>query len=182
MALKIKKLTRIDDTKIVCGLRLNNKAATGKRILTLKVKNTEYNEGITVFDKIDGIEIFPAIGRARVSSGAAYPPQGVQFVARAIDFGKDGKPNTPDDLILETVNANWSLEEIVTRENDDDLKYLKAPVVNGLYTPVTTYGPIEERFQRREGVGLIGVKASYKKFKAKARLAVTVPDFITHIK
>ncbi|MBW1649616.1 MAG: quinohemoprotein amine dehydrogenase subunit alpha [Deltaproteobacteria bacterium] len=179
---KIKKLARIDDTKLVCELRLNNKTATGKRILTLKVKDAQYNEGITVFNKIDGIEIFPAIGRARVSSGAAYPPHGVQFVARAINFGKDGKPNTADDLILEPVDVKWSLEEVVTRENDDDLKYLKAPITNGLYTPVTTYGPIEERTQRREGVGLIGVSALYEKFKAKARLAVTVPDFIPHIK
>ncbi|MBW1616329.1 MAG: quinohemoprotein amine dehydrogenase subunit alpha [Deltaproteobacteria bacterium] len=124
--IKIKKLTRINDTKLICKLKINNKIANGKRVLTLKVKDVRYNEGITIFNKIDGIEIFPAVGRARVSSGAAYPPQGVQFVARAVNFGKDGKPNTSDDLILDPVEAKWSLEEVVTREKDDDLKYLKA--------------------------------------------------------
>ncbi|MBT3388333.1 MAG: quinohemoprotein amine dehydrogenase subunit alpha [Desulfobacula sp.] len=179
---KIEKLKRIDSTKLICALRVANKTAVGKRVLTLKVKKAAYKQGITVFDQIDGIEIFPAIGRARVSSGAAYPPHGVQFVTRAINFGKDLKPNTKDDLILEPVDAQWALEEVVTRENDDDLKYLNAPITNGLYTPVSTYGPIEERAQRREGVGLIGVRASYGSLKAKARLVVTVPDFIPHIK
>ena len=35
------------------------------------------------------------------------------------------------------------LEEEVTRENDDDLTILNTAVMNGLYTPVTTYGPID---------------------------------------
>ena len=179
---KVEKITRVDSTKLICALKIGNKASVGKRVLSLKVKNVAYKEGITVFDKMDGIEIFPAIGRARVSCGAAYPPHGVQFVTRAINFGKDGKPNTKDDLILEPVDAEWSLEEVVTRENDDDLKYLNAPITNGLYTPVTTYAPIEERVQRREGVGLIGVRASYSGLKAKARLVVTEPDFIPQIK
>ena len=59
-------------------------------------------------------------------------------------------------------------------------------VLNGLYTPVTTYGPIETRYQRREGVGLIAIGASFsddgKEFKGRALLGVTDPDFITHIK
>jgi quinohemoprotein amine dehydrogenase len=179
---KVEKIIRINSTKLICRLILNNKASVGKRVLTFKLKNTAYKGGITVFDKIDGIEIFPAVGRARVSCGAAYPPHGVQFTARGINFGKDKKPGTKDDLILESVDAKWSLEEVVTRENDDDLKYLNAPIINGTYMPVTTYAPIEERYQRREGVGLIGVRASYGKFEAKARLVVTDPDFITHIK
>jgi hypothetical protein len=55
-----------------------------------------------------------------------------------------------------------------------------------LYTPVTSYAPIEERVLRREGVGLIAVAASASvdgaEFKDRALLAVTVPDFVTHIK
>jgi hypothetical protein len=59
-------------------------------------------------------------------------------------------------------------------------------VINGLYTPVTTYGPIVTRFQRREGVGLIAIGASYsddgRELKGRSLLGVTDPDFITHIK
>lgn len=167
-------------------LVLSVKGGTAPGASTLTVKGIAYPNPITIYDAIDGISIFPRIGRARVSCGAAYPPQGVQFVARAVDFGPDGKSGTKDDVILEPVDAQWSLAEETTRENDDDLKYLKAPIANGLYTPVTTYAPIEERKQRREGVGLIAVEAVYsvdgKEVRDRALLAVTEPDFITHIK
>jgi len=74
------------------------------------------------------------------------------------------------------------LEEEKTRDGDDDLKILMAPIINGLYTPLTTYGPMKERHQGREGVGLIAVSASYKGLKARALLGVTDPDYIPHIK
>jgi hypothetical protein len=110
----------------------------------------------------------------------------VQFVARAVNFGPDGKPETEDDVILWPVSAEWWLEEEVTRENDDDLRYLNTSILNGLYTPITTYAPIESRFQRREGVGLIAVGARYTshgaEWTARSLLAVTEPDFVPHIK
>jgi len=181
---KVVKAEKSDDAKIVCTLNVGANVPVG--ILTLNVKDLSYKDGIKIFDKIDSVKIFPAIGRARVSSGAAYPPQGVQFVAYGMHFGKDGKADTDDDLMLEPLDAKWWLEEEKTRENDDDMKYLGIPVANGLYTPVTTYAPIEERYLRREGVGLVAIGASYtdgdRELKGRALLAVTVPDFITHLK
>jgi quinohemoprotein amine dehydrogenase len=170
-------------SELVCAVNVAEGAAVG--LANVSVKGVSFN-GLKIFDKIDAISISPRIGRARVSSGAAYPPQGVQFVARAINFGADGKKGTPDDLVLEPVEAKWELSEEKTREDDDDMKYLNAPISNGLYTPVTTYGPIKTRKQNREGVGLIAVTAMYqdqsKHLSDKVRLAVTVPDFITHLK
>ena len=100
--------------------------------------------------------------------------------------GKDGKPGTDDDLILNPLDVTWELMEEKTRDNDDDLEYLNTSILNGLYTPTTTYGPIVKRHQHREGVGLIAVGASYnegdKTLTDKSVLAVTVPDFIPHIK
>jgi quinohemoprotein amine dehydrogenase len=171
-------------SKIVCQLQVGPAAATGK--VTVKVGDTAYADSLILFDKIDGIKILPSLGRARVSCGAAYPPQGVQFVARGVHFGADGQADTADDLMLEPVAAQWALEEEKTRENDDDLKFLQTSVVNGLFTPVTTYGPIEERVQHREGVGLIAISASAtidsRVLTDRALLAVTEPDFVTHIK
>lgn len=179
---EVRKVERAEEGTIV----LSVKGGDAPGATTLSFKGVSYGHPMHVYDAVDGIRIFPHIGRARVSCGAAYPPQGVQFVARAVDFGPDGEAGTPDDVILEPVNAQWNLAEEPTRENDDDLKYLKAPIANGLYTPVTTYAPIEERKQRREGVGLIAVEAAYEAdgqaFKDRAYLAVTEPDFITHIK
>jgi len=178
---KIMKIKHVNDHKLTLKLIVGANATNGPSDLSIKGVS-----GDVSLDKIDGIKTFPALGRARVSCGAAYPPQGVQFVARAVNYGPDGKPDTADDLMLEPVAVYWWLEEEKTRDNDDDLKYLQTSVINGLYTPVTTYGPIESRFQRREGIGLIGIGAAFsdggRELKARSLLGVTVPDFITHIK
>ena len=182
-AVQVKDL-RSTAFQIVCQLEVG--AGAGVGAVSLRAGELAYPDSLIVFDKIDGIKIFPSLGRARVSCGAAYPPHGVQFVARGVNFGPDGAAGTADDLILEPVAAEWVLEEEKTRENDDDLKYLQTSVLNGLYTPVTTYGPIEERVQRREGIGLIAISASVlidgRELKDRALLGVTVPDFITHLK
>ena len=179
----VKSVVESGTDKIVCTISVGGSAT---RTATVSVKGAALDGPLVLYAKMDAIRILPRIGRARVSCGAAYPPQGVQYVARGVDFGKDGKPDTADDILLEPVDAAWTLEEEKTRENDDDLKYLTTSVENGLYTPVTTYGPIEERVLRREGVGLIAVTASATidgvEYKDRALLGVTVPDFITHIK
>lgn len=179
----VSQVDRTTDSELVCHVNLGENVSIG--ITDIKVKGLDF-KGLKVFDKIEAIQVFPRIGRARVSSGAAYPPQGVQFVARGIHFGDDGKQGTPDDLVLDPVDAEWALSEEKTREDDDDMKYLDAPITNGLYTPITTYAPIKTRKQNREGVGLIAVNATYedqgKQLTDKVRLAVTVPDFITHLK
>lgn len=174
----------VKPTEIVCTVTVSEAAKTGTAVLRLK----EVPDGMPmkIYHQIDAIKIHPELGRARVSCGAAYPPQGVQFVARGFSYGADGKAGTEDDLVLEPIDAKWRLEEQKTSEVDDDLKYLQTSITNGLYTPVTTYGPIEERLMRKEGTGLIAVCASIKdngrELSDRARLAVTVPDFITHIK
>ncbi len=188
-------------------IQLKVTAGPGTKVgpVTMAVKGIVCKEPLKVYDKIDALKIMPALGRARVSCGPAYPAQGVQFVARGVNRGPDGKLDTEDDLILEPVKASWWLEEEDTsvstlmkglrvvgiypkfgREVDDDLTYLKAPIENGLYIPVTTYEPMKERVQHVEGTGLIAVGASCtvdgKEHKARSLLAVTVPDFIPHIK
>ncbi|MBW2370623.1 MAG: hypothetical protein JRH15_22350, partial [Deltaproteobacteria bacterium] len=181
---KIKQVKRVNDDKLMLTVLVGAKAANGP--CGLSINGISGDLSLILYDKVDGIKILPALGRARVSCGAAYPPHGVQFVARAVNHGPDGKADTADDLMLEPVEAKWWLEEEKTRDNDDDLRYLQTSVINGLYTPVTTYGPIESRVQRREGIGLIAIGAAFsdggQALKARSLLGVTVPDFITHIK
>jgi quinohemoprotein amine dehydrogenase alpha subunit len=181
---KVSKLQKMGDAKLVAEVLASTNAPLGPS--AVKIEGVACGESLIVYDNLDGITILPALGRARVSSGAAYPPHGVQFVARGVHYGPDGQADTADDMILEPVKAEWWLEEESTRENDDDLKYLETSILNGLYVPVTTFAPIESRVQRREGIGLIAVGASYteggKKMKARALLGVTDPDFVTHIK
>ena len=181
---KVIQIKNLNENNLILEVMAGANAANGPS--KLSINGVAGDLSLVIFDKLDGIKILPTLGRARVSCGAAYPPHGVQFVARGVNYGPDGKPDTADDLMLEPVAARWWLEEEKTRDNDDDLKYLQTSVLNGLYTPITTYGPIESRYQRREGVGLIAIGASYadggQEFKARSLLGVTVPDFITHIK
>ena len=178
--LSVGNLELLGDSKFSCDVKTASDAVNG--VSTISVKGIKSANVLKVYSEMDGIKVLPEIGRARVSCGPAYPPQGVQYVARGINFGPDGKAGTEDDLVLDPVDAEWSLAEEKTRENDDDLKWINAPVVNGLYTPVTTYGPIKERVQNREGIGLIRIIATHDKMESNARLAVTVTDFVTHIK
>lgn len=182
--MKVVKIEKADPTIIVCRVVPNSDLSPCTA--NISVKGVTCEESVIVFDKIDRIKIFPELGRARVSCGAAYPPQGVQFVAFGVNNGTDGKPDTQDDFIMDPVDVKWWLEEEKTREGDDDLKYLMAAISNGIYTPVTTYAPIETRTQRREGVGLIAVGASFKEgdreLKSRSLLVVTDPDFVNHIK
>lgn len=182
--LKVSQVVSSGKTKIVCNVIADGATPPGKYALTLK--DADCDKLLTVYQQMDHIKIFPELGRARISCGAAYPPQGVQFVAMGMSNGKDGKPDTDDDIILNPLDAAWELMEEKTRDDDDDLKYLNTSILNGLYTPVTTFGPVAQRHQNREGTGLIAVGASYsdggKTLTAKSLLAVTVPDFIVHIK
>lgn len=178
--ISVTKLTQTGASKIVCDV--NVKPAAGSGVVGLKVKDAAYDGAMKVYAKIDAIKVLPEIGRARVSCGAAYPAHGVQFVARGIAAGPDGKVGTEDDLVLNPVDAKWTLAEDKTREGDDDLKYLNTPVTNGLYTPITTFGPIATRVQSLEGTGLIKIVASYNKMQSSSRLAVVPTDFIPHLK
>lgn len=179
----VSNIVKAEQSELVCKVTVGAGASIG--LADVSVKGVDF-KGLKIFNKIDAISISPRIGRARVSSGAAYPPQGVQFVARGINFGADGKKGTSDDLVLDPVDAKWELSEEKTREDDDDMEYLNTSIMNGLYTPITTYAPIKARKQKREGVGLIAVNAKFedqgRQLTDKVRLAVTVPDFITNLK
>jgi quinohemoprotein amine dehydrogenase len=183
---------KADANKLVVEVTASAGAAIGPT--AVQVKGAACDKSLIVYNKMDGISILPKLGRARISGGAAYPPEGVQYVAFGLHYGKDGKAETQDDLILDPVAAQWWLEEHTPKdadgkpysENDDDLKYLAAPIDNGLYTPRGSFAPVETRAQRMGPVGLIAVGASYKEggqeFKDRVLLGVTDPDFVPHIK
>src|SRR5206468_11830052 len=86
---------------------------------------------LVVYDKIDGLKVNPAAGMARVG-GNGFPKQFQPFEAVGINFGLDGKPDTPDDLDLGIVNVKWSLEEYPATFGDDDVQFVGSLDQNGL--------------------------------------------------
>ncbi len=135
--------------------------------------------------QIDYIAITPELGRARVDGGQNFPSEGVQF--DAIAYSKGANANDPaDDVVLGPVAAEFSLSELVTRPDDDDLHWMGRIAENGNYLPSGDYGPLPAREFQGEGTGLVKVKAEYKRgdrhYSAEARLVATVPDYIPRIK
>lgn len=134
--------------------------------------------------QIDFIAISPRMGRARLSGGANYPAEGVQF--EAIAYAKSGDGENATNVALGPVSAIFELAEEKTRPDDDDLRWIGDITPNGAYLPVGDYGPNRLRRHSAETSGLVKVVARYRRgartFEARAQLAVTVPDFIQRIR
>ncbi len=135
--------------------------------------------------QIDYISVTPELGRARVDGGPNFPSEGVQFEAIAYAKGADAD-DPADDLALGPVAAEFTLSELVTRPDDDDLRWLGGIEPDGTYLPTGDYAPIPAREFQGEGTGLVRVEANYTRgdrhYAATARLVVTVPDYIPRIK
>jgi quinohemoprotein amine dehydrogenase len=112
---------------------------------------------LVVYDKIDGIRVLPQAGMARVG-GVVFPKQLQQFEAVAVNYGPDGKPDTPDDLNLGLVDVKWSLEEYTATFDDDDVRFVGTLDANGLFTP-NVDGPNPKRSGNRNNVGDVWVVA-----------------------
>lgn len=147
----------------------------------LKIKGLDAGI-VKLAPRIDRIVVTPAMGRARLSGGAHYPAEGVQFEAIAFANGGDAA----EDVALGPVPASFTLAEEQTRPDDDDLRWAGGILPNGTYLPVGDYGPNPLRVFSAENSGLVKVVAQYTRgtqtFTAEAQLAVTVPDFIGRIR
>lgn len=131
--------------------------------------------------QIDFISITPEMGRARLAGGKLFPSEGVQF--DAIAFANGG---TADAVRLGPVPAVFKLTAEVKRPNDDDLQWMGMIQPSGKYLPFGDIGAIATRTQHVEATGLARVEAAYtrgdRQYLAKARMVVTLPDFIPRIK
>ena len=148
---------------------------TGTKKAGVRVRGFD-NLPLTLATQIDYISIAPELGRARIYGGKKFPAEGVQFEALAF----------AGDVALGVVPARFKLTAQNKRHNDDDLFWVGNIAGNGKYIPIGTYDQIASREFHAEGSGLVNVEAEYKRsdraYLAKARLAVTLPDFVPRIK
>ena len=151
----------------------------------VSVAGTVKPASLVVYDKIDGIKVLPQAGMARVG-GAVFPKQLQQFEAVGINYGLDGKPDTPDDLNLGLVSVRWSMEEYTATFGDDDIQFVGTLDERGLFTP-NLDGPNPKRSGNRNNVGDVWVVAELinpdasptaKTVRARAHLLVTVPIYM----
>lgn len=131
---------------------------------------------LSLAGQVDYIKIVPELGRARIDGGKKFPAEGVQF--EAIAYAGETR--------LGAVPAKFKLTGQNKRLNDDDIYWVGNITATGKYIPFGTYASIPSREFRAEATGLVNVEAEYKRgdrsYLAKARLAVTLPDFVPRIK
>jgi quinohemoprotein amine dehydrogenase len=144
--------------RVELDVEVSADAPPGRRNVRLGPTTTAV-DAFAVYDKIDYVKVVPEEGLARLGGGA-IPKQFIQFEAIAFASGPDGQPLTADDVELNVVAPQWSLEEYHVRPEDDDLQYVGAIDGNGFFTP-NIDGPNPNRKRGTNNMGDVWVVASY---------------------
>jgi quinohemoprotein amine dehydrogenase len=142
---------------------------------------------LAVFDRVDTVKVKPDWAMARVG-GVAFPKALAQFEAWGYSNGPDGKGDTPDDVELGLVDAQWSMEEFAATYDDDDIKFVgELDARTGRFTP-NIDGPNPVRVGSRNNIGDVWVVARHAAeaagdkpavtHRARAHLLVTVPLYM----
>jgi quinohemoprotein amine dehydrogenase len=144
-------------------------------------------KALSVYDKIAYIEVAPDASLARLG-GAIAAKQFTQLEAIAYAAGLDGKKDTEDDVPVGPVTARWSLEELYSTPDDDDINFVGSVNDSGLFTPAGE-GPNPARKKQSNNFGTnnwgdVWVDAAYDAdgvtLKSRSYLVVTIPQYIRY--
>ena len=155
---KIKRVVKATTDQAVVEIDVAEGAALGKR--DIAVRRSFAPGAVTVYDKVDYIKVNPDNALARLG-GVRYPKGYQQFEAIAWNRGPDNKPQTPDDLNLGPVDAEWTVEEFPSTYDDDDKNFIGSLSPTAFFTPATE-GPNPQRKLGRNNYGEVWVVATYK--------------------
>jgi quinohemoprotein amine dehydrogenase len=158
-------------------------ATPGRR--DVEVKHAIAPSAYAIYEHMDFIKVDPSTSLAHLGS-EAHPKGYYQFEAVAYANGPDGLPNTPDDINLGPVPAQWTMEEFVASYGDDDTEFVGSLNADtGLFVPASD-GPNPKRRQSRNNYGDVWVVAtvkpsgSDKALSARSYLVVTVPQYVQY--
>ncbi|MGA3188333.1 MAG: quinohemoprotein amine dehydrogenase subunit alpha [Bryobacteraceae bacterium] len=178
----IKRIVEQTAHQATVEVDVDAKAIVGKR--DVAVRRTVAPNAIAVYDKIDYIKVSPDTALARLG-GEKFPKGYQQFEAIAYNRGPDGKPNTPDDVELGPVEAEWSLEEFYAVYGDDDKEFVGKMSPTGFFIP-SVEGPNPKRKFSRNNYGDVWAVATYngaqdregKPLTARSYLVVAIPLYV----
>jgi quinohemoprotein amine dehydrogenase len=167
------------------AVEVGSDAAEGMR--DLFVAGASRPRALAVFERVDTIKVKPDWAMARIG-GVAFPKALAQFEAWGYSNGPDGRAETPDDIELGLVDAQWSMEEFAATYDDDDIKFVgELDAKTGRFTP-NIDGPHPVRAGSRNNIGDVWVVARYAAeaagdkpavtHRARAHLLVTVPLYM----
>ncbi|PZQ60829.1 MAG: quinohemoprotein amine dehydrogenase subunit alpha [Sphingomonas taxi] len=156
-------------------------AVSGRR--DIGIRGATLPQSLPVYHRIDYMKVLPETGLARLG-GAKFPRGYGQFEAYGYENGPDGKPNTPDDVTIGPVDADWRIDEFQAVQNDDDKQFVGTLSRTALFTPAAE-GPNPARRFGRNNYGDVWVVATARTEKdrfgqpltARAYLVVSVPAY-----
>jgi quinohemoprotein amine dehydrogenase len=168
--------------QVTVEVDVDAKAIVGKR--DVSVRRAVAPNAIAIFDTIDYIKVSPDTALSRLG-GVKFPKGYQQFEAIAYNRGPDGKPNTPDDVELGRVDAEWSIEEFYAVFGDDDKEFVGTMSPTGFFTPAVE-GPNPKRKFSRNNYGDVWAVATYKgaldkegkPLTARSYLVVAIPLYV----
>lgn len=180
---KVTRIVSASSDAVTVAVDVDEKATPGKR--DIAVRRSFAPGAVTIYDKIEYIKVNPDNALARLG-GVKYPKGYWQFEAVAYHRGPDNKPQTPDDLPLGPVTAEWTVEEFPAIYDDDDKDYSGKLSPSGLFTPAIE-GPNPKRKFERNNYGDLWIVATLKPvadakdakpLTARSYLIVTVPLYV----
>jgi quinohemoprotein amine dehydrogenase len=177
----VKRVVSATPKLITAEIDVAPDAIAGKR--DVAVRRAVATGAYAIYDKIDYLKVVPEAAMARLG-GTTHPKGYQQFEAVAWNRGPDNKPNTPDDVNLGPVEAQFSVEEFLAVYGDDDKNFVGTLSPTGLFTPAVE-GPNPKRRFSRNNYGDVWVVATHvpkdqpdKPITARAHLVVTIPLYV----
>jgi len=179
--LTVKKIVSASPGAIVALVDVAPNAITGRR--DVAVAGSVLEKALPVYDKMDYIKVTPETSLARLGSDV-HPKGYQQFEAVGYSNGPDGKPNTPDDVMIAPLDVTWRMEEFMSVYNDDDKDFVGTLSPTALFTPALD-GPNPARRFSRNNYGDVWVVATAKTEKdglgkpltGRSYLVVAVPAY-----
>jgi quinohemoprotein amine dehydrogenase len=172
---KIQSVTQSGDDTVVAEVVTEPTAKPGPR--QAKINGVQGEAAVLVYTTVDYIRLSPEQGFAR-PGGIRAKKIMEQFEAIGYGNGNDGVKGTKDDIPLGRVApVKWSVEENVTRLNDDDVQFVGKVDENGLFIPAED-GPNAKRERLEHNVGDVWVEAWYTPEGAKRPIGARAPVLV----
>jgi len=177
----VKRIVSHTADRIVVEADVAPDAVVGSR--DVQVAGAILENAFPVFQKLDYLKVTPETALSRLG-GIKFAKGYQQFEAIGFTNGRDGKPNTADDIRIGPADVTWNIEEFASTTYDDDKKFVGALSPTALFTPAVE-GPNPARKFSRNNYGEVWVEATAKTDKDKfgklltgrSYLVVTVPTY-----
>jgi quinohemoprotein amine dehydrogenase len=176
--IRVSEVLSQDKDRVVVKAAADGEAAEGAR--QVSVGKATLPDALTVYRRIDRIEVAPAYAIGRVGdAGGSQPKEYAIFEALAFGAGPDGTSGTEDDLPIGVVPAEWSVEPWDEKAaSDGDVRFAgQMDKDSGVFTPAEA-GPNPARKYGTNNAGNLKVVASVREgdsaLRGEGRLLVTV--------